>query len=507
MAVFLNYAQERRVTVWPEKPIIYEINTWVWLDSLSRGYNWPVTLENLPDHVLDEIVDTGCNVVWLMGIWWRSPAARASANKYVSEYRSALPDLTHDDVIGSPYAIGAYQVDENLGGAHGLAKFRQRLRERGILLILDFVPNHVATDHAWVRVHPEFLVLGSPSDLKKAPGNYFSARSATGQLIVVAHGRDPYFPGWIDTTQLNAFHKGLRAMVTNTLLDIAAQCDGVRCDMAMLMLNEVFKRTWGDHVASAPDTEFWTDIIPAVQAQYPDFHFIAEVYWGMEARLQGLGFNYTYDKHLYDLIMDSNVGEIRAHLHASLDYQRHSIRFIENHDEGRAAETLGLERSRPAATLICTLPGAMLLHQGQFEGRRVKLPVQIGRQPYEPVQDELKAFYDHLLAETCHPIYSSGEWRLFEITPGQENDTYKHLIAYGWRSNEDYRLIVVNLTGAPSQGHIRLEGWPDIPQHDWHLNDVLNGDRYLRQGELLDGIGLYVDLAPYQSHILHFERA
>jgi hypothetical protein len=494
------------VVAWPEKPIIYEINTWVWLDSLSREYNWPVTLENLPDHVLDDIVATGCNVVWLMGVWWRSPAARASAAKYVGEYKSALPDLTYDDVIGSPYAVGAYLVDENLGGARGLAKFRQRLHQHGILLILDFVPNHVATDHAWVRVHPEYLVLGSPSDLKKTPSNYFSARSATGQLIVVAHGRDPYFPGWIDTTQLNAFHKGLRAAVQTILLEIAAQADGVRCDMAMLMLNEVFKRTWGDHVTSAPVTEFWDEIIPAVRAQYPDFQFIAEVYWGMEARLQELGFAYTYDKHLYDLIMDSKVGEIRAHLQAGLDYQRRSIRFIENHDEGRAAETLGLQRSQPAAVLVGTLPGGALLHQGQFEGRRVKLPVQVGRQPYEPVQDELTHFYARLTTEIRHPIYSSGQWSLLEMTPGQSNESHKNLIAYGWKMGDNYRLIVINLTDAPSQAHVRLAGWPDIPQHDWRLNDVLNGDRYLRRGELLDGVGLYVDLAPYHSHIFQFER-
>ncbi|MBZ0275620.1 MAG: alpha-amylase, partial [Anaerolineae bacterium] len=477
------------MTVWPEKPIIYEINTWVWLDGLSHRYNWPITLDNLPDSVIEDIVASGCNVVWLMGVWMRSPAARASAHKYVAEYKPALPDLTYDDVVGSPYAVGAYLVDENLGGAHGLAKFRQRLHEHGILLILDFVPNHVATDHAWVRVHPEYLVVGSPSDLKKTPGNYFSARSATGQTIVVAHGRDPYFPGWIDTTQVNAFHKGLRSAVVTMLLDIAAQCDGVRCDMAMLMVNEVFKRTWGDHVASAPYTEFWNDVIPAVQAQYPDFHFIAEVYWGMEAQLQGLGFAYTYDKYLYDLVMESKVAEIRGHLKASLAYQKRSIRFIENHDEARAAESLGLRRSRPAAVLISTLPGGTLLHQGQFEGARVKLPVQLGRQPYEPVHEELQGFYRQLLAEIQHPIYGNGDWQMFDVEPGKENNSHENLIAYGWQMDNQYRLIVVNLTDRQSQAHIRVDSWLAVSQQDWRLHDVLNGDRYLRPGDLLNGSG------------------
>src|SRR5262245_50860857 len=102
----------------------------------------------------------------MMGSWHRSPASRARGLKDAEQYKPALPDLTYDDVSGSCYAVGAYQVDENFGGRHGLALFRQRLAERGLRLILDFVPNHVATDHAWIRVHPDYMVLGTPRDLE-----------------------------------------------------------------------------------------------------------------------------------------------------------------------------------------------------------------------------------------------------------------------------------------------------------------------------------------------------
>jgi len=496
------------VTSWPRKPFIYEINTWVWLDTLSRTYNKPLTLENLPDAVLEELTGYGVDAIWLMGIWQRSPAARDSALKYAAQYKPALPDLTYDDIIGSPYAVGAYQVDENFGGRHGLALFRERLAQHGMRLILDFVPNHVATDHAWVRVHPDYLVLGTPKDLERRPNDFFPARDATGKSIVVAHGRDPHFPGWIDTAQINAFSPGARQAILTTLLDIASQCDGVRCDMAMLLVNDVFARTWQGNVSAPPKTELWQEVIPQVKAAYLDFLFMAEVYWDMEAHLQYLGFDYTYDKRLYDRIRDNKIPEVRAHLVAPMEYQQRLVRFIENHDEATSADVLGIERSRPAAVMICTLPGATLLHDGQFVGRRVKLPVQLGRQPHEPVNEELRAFYGLLLNETRAPIYQMGEWWLFTVTAVKENGMHENLIAYGWRSGDERRLIVVNLSTKRAQGHVELEdGWPEVGDSDWHLTDALNGDRYVRQGDLLENMGLYVDLPAYGAHIFHFERA
>lgn len=492
---------------WPKKPFIYQINTYVWLNTLSRTYKRPITLETVPDKVLNELADYHVDAIWLMGVWQRSHAARASALNYQHEYRGALPDLTADDVIGSPYAIGAYQVEERFGGRIGLALFRKRLQERGIRLVLDFVPNHVATDHAWIAMHPDYFVQGTQQDLRTRSSDFFSTKNFLGKPLVVAHGRDPYFPGWIDTAQLNAFHSGLRRASLTTLLDIASQCDAVRCDMAMLMLNDVFAHTWGAQAGERPATEYWEDIIPQVKKAYPEFNFIAEVYWDMEARLHHLGFDFCYDKRLYDRIRENKINDIRAHLIAPIEFQNRLVRFIENHDEQRAAAAIGIARSLPAAVLICTLPGATLLHDGQFVGRKVKLPVQIGRQPNEKLHPDLKAYYLKLLAETRNPIYQEGQWWYFNAASGNGDSSYNNLIAYGWRTAESLCLIVVNLSDHPASGHIPLRDWTELANNRWMLHDVMDGDTgYERDGSALSNPGLYVQLQGYQSHIFHFRR-
>lgn len=494
------------MTVWPKKPFIYEINTYVWLNTLSRAYKHPLTLENVPDKVLDELASYHVDAIWLMGIWQRSPAGRDSAHNYLHEYQGALPDLTPDDVPGSPYAVGSYQVDEHFGGRVGLALFRKRLRERGMRLVLDYVPNHIATDHAWIAMHPDYMVLGQKQDLKNRSSDFFKTKDFLQREIVVAHGRDPYFPGWIDTAQLNAFSPGLRKAALTTLLDIASQCDGVRCDMAMLMVNDIFAHTWGSYAGERPQTEYWNDIIPQVKKSYPDFLFIAEVYWDMEARLHSQGFDYCYDKRLYDRVRDNKIADVRAHLIAPIEYQSKLVRFIENHDEHRAASSLGVSRSLPAAVLICTLPGVCLLHDGQFVGRKVKLPVQLGRQPAEKLNNDLKAYYLKLLAETRAPVYHEGEWWLFHPAPGKSDGSHNNLIAYGWRSQQDHVLIVINISEYVSTAHVPLGYWPEMAGANWSLRDVLDGAPYMRDGSRLHQPGLYVELKGYQSHIFHFTR-
>jgi hypothetical protein len=493
---------------WPNKPFIYQINTWVWLNSLSQRFGRPITLDTIPHEVFDELSRLNVDAIWLMGVWQRNPAGRASALNYKHEYRPVLPDLTDDDVIGSAYAVGAYEVDAQLGGRQALAWARARLSERDLKLILDYVPNHVGTDHAWIAENPHYFVLGTPETLAEAPDLFFNAKDVAGNDIVVAHGRDPYFPGWIDTAQVNAFSAEYRQAALATLCDIATQCDGIRCDMAMLMTNDVFRRTWGHYLTEeTPDSEFWESIIPNVKANHPDCLFIAEVYWDMEYVMLQHGFDYTYDKRLYDRIQDGFVHLIRDHLQASLSYQQRQVRFIENHDEHRAAASLGIERQRPGAVLIATLPGAALFHDGQFVGRTVKLPVQIGRQPHEPKNWALEGFYRKLLAETRHPVYQSGQWRLFEIHESYKgNITNLHLLAYGWAQGSDFRLIVTNPTHRWSQGIVRVYGWESLLGTHWRLVDVLTGVDTYRHGDQIAHEGLYVELEAYQSHIFRFEK-
>ncbi len=374
---------------------IYEINAWVWLGGLTRKYGMPVTFDSVPGAEWDGLAEWGFDAVWLMGVWERSAEGARIAREHPglqAEYRRALPDYTEEDVIGSPYCVRRYEVDAHLGGRAGLAAARRALANRGLRLLLDFVPNHTALDHPWVDEHPEFYVHGPDGG--------------------IALGRDPYFPPWTDVAQLNAFHPGLREAAARTLLDIAGQCDGVRCDMAMLAINRVFAGTWA---LSPPPAEFWPDAIRAVKASDPEFLFIAEAYWDLEWELQQQGFDFCYDKQLYDRLTQGDAAGVRAHLGADLAYQRKLVRFLENHDEPRAA-TMPAARHRAAALAVATLPGATLWHEGQFEGRKVKLPVQLGRRPEEPVDAELREFYRGLLRVARE---GRGDWRLSDEGDGR----------------------------------------------------------------------------------------
>ncbi len=492
---------------WSAGPRIYEINTRVWLTQLCENYGKSIDLDNIPDEVLDELVSYEIDAVWLMGVWERGVATRASALNYVHEYRYALPDIQPDDVIGSAYAVHNYVVEPAIGGREALARLRVRLQQRGLRLVLDFVPNHVATDHAAISLHPEYFVQGTPEQLKRDTTNFFLTHNAKNQPIVIARGRDPYFPGWIDTAQLNVFSPGGRAMALEILLDIASQCDGVRCDMAMLVMNEVFVRSWGWLGLKPPKRDYWETIIPKVKAQNPEFLFIAEAYWNLEYALQLQGFDYTYDKTMYDRLLKGDVNGIYLHLTANMNYLKRKIRFIENHDEHRAAAAFGPDRSRPAAALICTLPGSVLLHQGQFEGRKVKLPVHIVRQPHEEEFTPLYDFYMNLLAETRDDIYRTGQWSLFRCYAACNGcEGAGNIVAYGWRKNNDFRLVVVNMVDEWSQALIGLNGWLDeLKDKSWLLYDALHNYYIEEEGSnLAESGGLYVDVEGSSAHIYRF---
>jgi hypothetical protein len=496
-------------TKWPCNPRIYEINTWVWLTTLSQKYERPITLFNVPDEVLDQLSNYQINAVWLMGVWFRGKSTRASALNYIHEYRSVLPDVTEKDIAGSAYAIAAYEVEEALGGRTGLAVFREQLAARGLKLILDYIPNHTGLDHRWLKEHPDYYIQADKKWMEKAKGEFFKISLEKDDALVIAHGRDPYFPGWIDTAQLNAYSEEYRKATVATLSTMATMADGVRCDMAMLMLNGVFKHTWGwlHPAMEAPAVEFWDDIIPLVKEKSPNFLFIAEAYWNLNHVLLRQGFDYTYDKTLYDRVLSRDVNGLRTHLSAEYSFLNRQVRFIENHDEKRASDTLGLESSRPAAVLITTLPGATLLHDGQFSGRKMKLPVHLSRQSYEREYPALKQFYKRLLDEVNDDMYRYGEWRMFDCYSACEGCRGENnLLTYGWRYDDEMRLIVLNLSGEWSQGAIDLGAWADrIRDHDWVLLDTLHRSYIDENGDSVAELGLYVDMEPHQAHIYHFE--
>ena len=482
---------------WPRYPSIYEINTWVRLAELSASRGTSVTLSSVPAAEWDAIAAHGFDAVWLMGVWERSPAGIAIANRnqnLLDDFRRALPDFRPQDNVGSPYCVRRYVVDGHLGGREGLAAARQELAKRGIRLILDFVPNHVAPDHPWVATHPEYFVQGNLDDAKNDPASFVNLGGH-----VFACGRDPYFPAWQDVLQLNAFQPGLRQAVMETVSDIASQCDGIRCDMAMLVVNSIFERTWGSRVGTQPSTEYWRDLIPATKKTYPAFLFIAEAYWDLESELQQQGFDFCYDKRLYDRLEHSSAESVRLHLSADLAYQAKLVRFIENHDEPRAAATFSPSKLRAAAVTVATLPGARLFHEGQFEGRKIKLPVFLGRRPAELEDKSLQIFYHWLLDAINSPVFRNGRWDLCTRTGWPDNSSYRNLVAWAWVKDKDRCLIIVNLSDSGAQAQVQVP-WDELRGKTWRLADVFSGQTYERNGDDMRDPGLYVDLKPWNCH-------
>ena len=331
-------------------PSLCQINTRVSLAALSRELQRSAKLDDIPDSDLDRIAERGFDWVWILGVWQTGAAGRKVSLEN-PEFQDLLPDISNQDVCGSCFAIQSYSVHTDFGGNSALKRLRHRIQERGMRLLLDFVPNHTSPDNAWIVEHPEYYMPGTEAQLDREPQNY--TRIATpGGSRVLAYGRDPYFAGWPDTLQLNYANPELQETMASELERIAGMCDGVRCDMAMLILPDVFERTWGLRPSS-----FWPDAIRRARVSNPGFLCMAEVYWDLEWVLQQQGFDYTYDKRLYDRLREGHARPVRDHFRADMDFQRKSIRFLENHDEPRAASAFPPGTHQAAAILTFLCPG------------------------------------------------------------------------------------------------------------------------------------------------------
>jgi hypothetical protein len=275
--------------------------------------------------------------------------------------------------------------------------------------------------------------------------------------------------------------------------------------MAMLFLNSVFERTWTARAGAQPTTEYWVDVISYVKGTHPGFLFIAEAYWNLEWELQQLGFDFCYDKALYDRLEHTDAENVRLHLCAALTYQNKLLRFIENHDEPRAAATFSPAKERAVALAVATLPGMKLFHQGQFEGRKVRLPVFLGRRPHEHFDREVYGFYTTLFEALNRAAFCDGRWWLCIRTGWLDNPSFRNLVSWSWVHGDERYLIVVNLSDRPAQGHIHVP-WGDAAGTSWKLTDLLSGAFYERDGDDLQSRGLYVSLGRWSYHLFQCLR-
>lgn len=489
----------------PKYPSLYQINTRVWLTEMSQRLGRPATLDDIPDADIRQWSELGFDWIWLLSVWETGEAGRRVSRtnpEWHKEFQDTLPDLRDEDIPGSGFAITGYTVHEQLGGDGTLVRLRERLRRHGLRLMLDFVPNHTGIDHPWVEDHAEYYITGTDADLAREPKNFVRAPHGGGELIL-AHGRDPYFPGWPDTVQLNYGNPDLQEAMIGELDKIAKRCDGVRCDMAMLVLPEIFERTWG--IGCMP---FWPEATRRVRERSPEFVFMAEVYWDLEWTLQQQGFDYTYDKRLYDRLREDHERPVREHFWAGLDYQDKMARFLENHDEPRAAAVFSEGIHEAAATITFLSPGLRFFHQGQFEGRTKRISPHLGRAPSEPVNPRLAGFYSKLLGILRESAFRAGRWQLLECAPAWEgNWTSDCLVAFSWEGTRGDRFVVaVNYAPNQSQCYVRLP-FADLAGKTWRLRDRLSVAVYDRDGGPLQSAGLFLDMGPWQAAVYSWSPA
>lgn len=457
-------------------PLLYEVFARIWVAETGAR-----SLATIPEAELDRLATAGFDHLWLMGVWTLGEIGPEIARHHEDVRRdldALVPCWKPAELIGSPYAVARYTVAPSLGGDAALARLRTRLTARGIRLILDFVPNHTARDHHWIRETPEVFV-------HEADG-------------AIACGKDPYFPPWTDTAQLDHRLACTQEVLTKTLLSIADRCDGVRCDMSMLVLADIFERTW-HHLPPSPAQPrathgFWPAAIDAVRAQYPAFTLIAEAYWDLEARLQRLGFDFTYDKALYDLLLHSDAGALRAHLDADPEYQVRSVRFVENHDEPRIAHELAPPRRAAALVIAMTIPGMRFVHDGQIEGRRIRTALHLGTRVREEPEAASRALHALLFELLQLPALREGAFRLLRSSGP--------VVAYRWEHPTGSVLIAVNYSAATAHDQIVID-LHGIDGRAVVLRDRITGIEYARDGAALvdPARGLYVGLGPWQVHV------
>jgi hypothetical protein len=218
------------------------------------------------------------------------------------------------------------------------------------------------------------------------------------------------------------------------------------------------------------------------------------------------GFDYCYDKKLYDRLANENAQAIIEHLKADWQYQSRLIRFIENHDEERAVNIFGKEASKAAAVITLTLPGARLVFEGQTHGHQVKLPVQLKRKLAEKEDKELTEYYNKLLQIIPGKRYNNAKWSLCEVLPLNSTDvTHNNIIAYQWILIDQYLIIVVNYSLMKSRAHIKM-GNIDYGTFKWKFNDLLNNKEYNYKGQDLKDYGLYVELDDWKAHVFEVRK-
>jgi hypothetical protein len=201
-------------------------------------------------------------------------------------------------------------------------------------------------------------------------------------------------------------------------------------------------------------------------------------------------------------LRDQQARPVREHLLAGLDYQSRLVRFLENHDENRAAATFPLQVHQAAAVITFLTPGLRFFHQGQLVGNQIRIPMQLCRGPEEHPDPQVWGMYSQLLEIIRASVLREGEWQLLECIPAwQSNWTWDSFVVFSWTDSAQKRmLIAVNYSPHQSQCYVRLP-WKDLSGKQVQFVDQLQAVNYNRKGDDLDKYGLYLDMSPWEAQV------
>eukprot|EP01118_Nematostelium_gracile_P000619 TRINITY_DN10670_c0_g1_i1.p1 TRINITY_DN10670_c0_g1~~TRINITY_DN10670_c0_g1_i1.p1 ORF type:complete len:505 (-),score=114.64 TRINITY_DN10670_c0_g1_i1:32-1546(-) len=487
----------------PSGTSMFEISTRPWLYSLSQKYGTNITqLSQIPDDELSTIAQQGYKYVWFMGVWELGAYGLHHDRTdpgLLQGYAQTLPGYTMDDIIGSPYAVVDYVINPELGSPSDLEQLRTKLNALGMGLMLDFVPNHSAIDCPWVNNSESYYVRAPKGSQPPYNPNIYLPNGVAYGSVCQGCG------AWTDTAQFNYWDNNERAARTKQLMTVASFADAIRCDMAYLLLNDLFAQNWGSNVESwgysRPPTEWWADAISAVKSQYPNVVFLAEVYSPWQPNLQAVGFDYTYDKTLYDNLGSNNINGLKDWLTSnSYSFLQHSAHFVSNHDEPRAASFFGSWwRANAAALMTYTLPGMKFYWMWVDRGYSNRLDVHLRRETSESTIQDTVDLYDTLRSITNADVFNLGTWTYMDV---QNNDD---LIAYSWEYNGEKRLCVINFNGQENGGVIVVPNAAARNGNDTlTVVDLLSGDVFYRSATVMRTTGLDVLVNSWYAQIFQY---
>jgi hypothetical protein len=291
----------------------------------------------------------------------------------------------------------------------------------------------------------------------------------------------------------------------DNLMTVLSLADGARCDMAHLMLNDVFGKTWAEELNawgySKPENEFWEYAFKEVKSKYPNAIIMAEVYEDWEIKLlQELGFTYTYDKVLLDKLEGTSY-DVNDYIHYKTEeYWSRTAHFVENHDENRAVYNMGsIEKAKAAGTIAATIGGMIFMNHGQWSGLRNKLDVHLRRGADEMEDGGVKKYYQRIMQIVQDPAFTGPHYYFVYNMSGQKKDDF---VAYIREQGDSYYLVVVNYSdnsGCANVPIYNIEGSGDHVIHE-AVDDV----EYIRNVDTIKKEGLIVCLNAWQSQIFKY---